>query len=605
MNRKVLLIFATAVAMLVGWLLTRKVYAVGTTVTVNRISDFSDLNIGDGICDISVNSGDQCTLRAAIEELNALGPDTTRHRIEFDIAGTGPFTITPGSALPEITVPLIIDGETQPGASCPTETDPASLQIVLDGSNAGTNADGLILEIGSDGSTVRGLVIGNFDDKGINILSLDNRVACTHLGIAADGVSAMGNGGYGVHVQDDENTIGGQVAPSQRNVISGNSLDGVRIEGGDNNRVRGNFVGTTADSLSELGNGRGIYVVGDGNIIGGANPLAGNVIGGNNSYGIRVNSSADNAIRGNVIGVAKDGTTPLPNGNNGIELVGNATANIVGGTAVGQANIIAHNPSDGVTLYENVVGIPVQNEIRGNSIFANGGFGIDLGNDDVDTNDPGDGDGEENEKQNYPVLTTLPNSFFVDVALDSQANTTYQIDIYRNDSCDPTGFGEGQEYLLTEEVTTDSNGLVMFQFLAVGSWPNDYLTATATDPNGNTSEFSACAQLDDVPLITPTPPTSTPSPSSTPPPTSTPTNTATSTNTPTATNTATAGPSPTSTNTLPPTATATATSSPTAEPSPTPTNTSSPTPTLPPEVTPTPDPTQDDSFFIFLPVVIK
>ena len=325
---KVLLFLAVVVA-LSSWLFMQPAHAVGITLTVNGFGDFNDLNPGDGICDgLGALAGDQCSLRAAIEELNALGPDTTRHRIEFDIAGNGPFVIEPGSALPAITVPLIIDGETQAGASCPTETEPANLQIVLDGGNAGTNADGLVLATGSDGSTVRGLVIGNFDDKGINILSLDNRVACTHLGIAADGVSAMGNGGYGVHVQDDENTIGGQVAPSQRNVISGNSLDGVRIEGGDNNRVRGNFVGTTADSLSELGNGRGIYVVGDGNIIGGANPLAGNVIGGNNSYGIRINSSADNTIRGNVIGVAKDGTTPLPNGNNGIELVGNATANI-------------------------------------------------------------------------------------------------------------------------------------------------------------------------------------------------------------------------------------------------------------------------------------
>jgi hypothetical protein len=105
----------------------------------------------------------------------------------------------------------------------------------------------------------------------------------------------------------------------------------------------------------------------------------------------------------------------------------------------------------------------------------------------------------------------------VDATLDSQANSTYQVDIYRNDSCDPSGYGEGQEYLLTEEVTTNGTGLVTFQFLAAGSSANDFLTATATDPNGNTSEFSACVLLEDEPTPTPTATnTATPGPSPTP-----------------------------------------------------------------------------------------
>ncbi len=89
------------------------------TVTVNRTGDGSDLNPGDGLCDASVNVGEQCSLRAAIEELNAQGPDATPHRIEFGISGSGPFTIAPGSALPVITVPVEIDGVTQPGDNLP------------------------------------------------------------------------------------------------------------------------------------------------------------------------------------------------------------------------------------------------------------------------------------------------------------------------------------------------------------------------------------------------------------------------------------------------------------------------------------------------------
>ncbi|VAW31830.1 hypothetical protein MNBD_CHLOROFLEXI01-2116 [hydrothermal vent metagenome] len=627
MNRKTILFLAIISASLSGWLLTREVYAAGTTVTVDRTSDASDRNPGDGICDISVNPGDQCTLRAAIEELNALGPDTTLHRIEFDISGTGPFTITPNSELPAITVPLVIDGETQSGASCPTSNAPANLQIVLDGSSAGASAEGLILDTGSEGSVIRGVVIGNFDGSGILILSNDNKVRCNHIGLGVDGISVIGNGVSGVFLSGNENRVGGQISAQQRNVLSGN-FRGILIAGEDN-LVRNNFIGTASDGMNLvsnasgiLGNVTGIYISGNSNTIGGIVSAARNVISGNNGAGFSVNGGESTVILGNYIGVAKDGESPLPN-NYGIQLNGLSIANIVGSTVEGGSNLIAYNSINGLQVDSNVVGIPTQNEIRGNAIYDNGGLGIDLGNDGVDSNDPGDGDSDENERQNYPVLATLPNSFFVDATLDSQANSTYQIDIYRNDSCDPSGFGEGQEYLLTEEVTTDGTGQIAFQFLAVGSLPNDFLTATATDPNGNSSEFSACVQLDDVPLITPTVPTATPTPSSTPTNTAilTITPTATTTSTPTITGSPTVGPSPTSTNTPPPantptptgsatptaaftpTATATATSSPTPGSSPTPTPTATASPTA--AVSPTPDPPQDESYFIYLPIIIR
>ena len=606
-------IFLAVTAVLGSWLLTRQAYAAGTTVTVNGNGDLNDFNPGDGVCDVLPTvPGDQCGLRAAIEELNALGPDTTPHRIEFDISGTGPFTITPASELPAITVPVVIDGETQSGASCPTSNDPANLMIVLDGSNAGTTGtiDGLTFNAGSEGSTIRGLVIGNFDIAGIRLLSDGNIVRCNHLGVGVDGLSSMGND-YGVYISSiaDSNIIGGDTGLDQRNVLSANAFDGIRILGEDN-RIRGNFIGTMADGMSALGNNGGVYIGGDFNSIGdgGANSLAGNVISGNNDYGIRVNGGEDNILRSNFLGVAKDGVTPLPNAD-GIELVGEALANVVGGTAVGQANLIAHNSRHGVTVYANIVGVPAQNEIRGNAIYANGILGIDLGEDGVDTNDPGDGDGDENERQNYPVLVTSPGSIIVDVSLDSQPNTVYQIDTYLNDSCSPSGFGEGQEYRLTFPQQTDSQGQLQFQF-SQGGVTGRYFTATATDPDGNTSEFSNCALLEDAPTATPTPtPSSTPTVTPSPTPTNTPTATSTTTNTPTATGTATTGPTPTPTNTTTPTNTPTATSSPTVGPSPTPTATASasPTATVPPEVTPTetPDPTQNNDFFIYLPFVMK
>ncbi|MCA9955525.1 MAG: right-handed parallel beta-helix repeat-containing protein [Anaerolineales bacterium] len=611
MKRKVSLFILIVVSLLAcgSWLLAQAVHAAGTTVVVNGSGDLSDLNPGDGVCDVLTSAGSQCSLRAAIEELNALGPDTSPHRIEFDISGTGPFTIMPGSELPAITVPVVIDGETQPGASCPTSNAPANLLIVLDGSNA-ANTYGLILGNGSQGSSIRGLAIGNFDEAAIRVLSDGNIVRCNHLGIGADGVSGMANK-YGVFALGSDNTIGGQVGPAQRNVVSGNSSVGIYISSGSNNRVRGNFIGTTADGLGLLGNDGGVYVAGNNTIIGGTDPQAGNLIVGNggsvNNFGIRVNSSQSNRVQGNYIGVAKDGFTPLPNNGNGVELIGTAMANVVGGTAVGEANIIAFNSFNGVKVETNIVGIPAQNSIRGNLIFNNGQLGIDLGNDGVDTNDSGDADGDENEHQNYPVLTTSPGSTLVDVVLDSKPNTTYQIDVYLNDSCDPSDFGEGQEYFSTFPQQTDAQGYLQFQF-ALGGVTGRYFTATATDPDGNTSEFSACALLETAPTATPTATnTATPSATSTATNTPTVTKTPTATNTPTATSTATTGPSPTPTKT--PTATSTATAGPSPTPTNTPTVTSSPTPTSSPTAGPsptptgTPDPTQEESFFIFLPMI--
>jgi hypothetical protein len=295
--------------------------------------------------------------------------------------------------------------------------------------------------------------------------------------------------------------------------------------------------------------------------------------------------------------------TPLPN-SNGILVQELAIANVIGGTASGEANLIAYNLAQGVYLSDfSFNDFPVENEIRGNAIYANGALGIDLGNDGVDTNDPGDGDGGENERQNYPVLTTSPGSPIVDVVLDSKPNTVYQIDTYLNDSCDPSGFGEGQEYFQTFPQQTDSQGQLQFQF-SLGGVTGRYFTATATDPDGNTSEFSNCALLSDEPTptvtstATPTN-TATPTATATQSPTPTPTNTATATSTPTATNTVTPGPSPTPTMTATASSTPTATSSPTVGPT--------PTPTVPPEVTPTetPDPPQTESFFVYLPFIVR
>lgn len=579
--------------LLLGTLTTaRAAFATGTTLVVNGKGDLNDLNPGDGICDVTTNlPGSQCSLRAAVQELNALGPDATPHRIEFDIAGTGPFTITLETELPEITVSVEIDGAPL-GLDCPLGPLPAELMIVLDGPGFGDDADGLVLGIGSDGSTVRGLVIGNFARNGILIHSDDNQVRCNHVGVGVDGVTAMSNGHYGILVNGDANVIGGP-GFDRRNVISGNIYGGIYLSG-DNNEISNNFVGTTADGQGELGNGGssspGVFVAptAEDNTIGGWTSFRRNVIADHTNFGILVRG-AGNTILGNYIGVARDGISPLPN-IGGVSLEGDA--NVLGGTAPGEANRIAHNDYVGVRVAGS--SSPVQNEMRGNAIFDNEGLGIDLGADGVDGNDPGDGDNGENERQNHPVLAATPGSFVVQGAIDGFPFTTYSIDVYRNESCDPSGYGEGEEYLVTVPVATGGSGEEGFLVDLTGLVSQgDVVTATATDPDGNTSEFSACVTMSAAPTPTSTststvPPTNTPAATLTwtPGPSPTPTWTATPGPSPTPTSTYTPGPSPTPTWTGTPGPSPTATATFTPGPSPTPTTTgspgASPTPAVPP-----------------------
>jgi hypothetical protein len=103
-----------------------------------------------------------------------------------------------------------------------------------------------------------------------------------------------------------------------------------------------------------------------------------------------------------------------------------------------------------------------------------------------------------NHEQNYPVLTAVSSgssSTSISGSLNSAANTQYTIDFYANSAPDPSGYGQGQYYLGHTTVTTDANGNVTFSAnLPTGNLADQWITATATDPSGNTSEFDADVQ---------------------------------------------------------------------------------------------------------------
>jgi hypothetical protein len=230
------------------------------------------------------------------------------------------------------------------------------------------------------------------------------------------------------------------------------------------------------------------------NQIGGSMPEAANVIVGNViGVGIYGQSSVDNLVRGNLIGELKNGS---PLGNTRGVFIQNSGPNSIGGTGAGDGNTIAHNDLDGV----GISAIPVissRKAILSNNIYANGGLGIDLGVDGVTLNDNTDPDTGANQLQNYPVLQSTEadmGSTPINGTLNSTPNTGFRIQLFANESCDPTGFGEGQTYLAGYDMiaTTDGSGNAAFGGDLSLDLGGKYITATATDPDSNTSEFSAC-----------------------------------------------------------------------------------------------------------------
>jgi len=186
------------------------------------------------------------------------------------------------------------------------------------------------------------------------------------------------------------------------------------------------------------------------------------------------------------------GTAALSNTQDGVNIVLAATNNLIGGTAAGAGNFIAYNAEDGVNIADGT-----NNAILSNSIFTNTGLGIDLDNDGVTSNDAGDSDNGPNGLQNFPMLSSAAisgSNVIISGTLNSTANTTFDLQFFANTVCDPSGYGEGETLLVTDTVTTDGGGNALFN-LSVPTPASQFITATATDPNSNTSEFSACAAM--------------------------------------------------------------------------------------------------------------
>ena len=280
----------------------------------------------------------------------------------------------------------------------------------------------------------------------------------------------------------------GGTTPGAGNLISGNNLGVVDQDCcGGGNQVQGNFIGTDVSGTVALGNNTGVLLSNTPDeIIGGKTSGAGNLISGN-TLGVLIigNEATGHVVQGNYIGTDITGTQALGNVKFGVFITGGASNNLIGGTGSGAANIIAFNERHGVLIQSGI-----ENGILSNAIFDNALRGIDLGNNAVTPNDLGDLDNGANNLQNYPVLD-LATTGSVESTLNSTPGTDFTIQFFANESCDLSGFGEGETFLGSTSVTTNGFGNVAF----TGLFPvplGQVITATATDYYDNTFEFSSC-----------------------------------------------------------------------------------------------------------------
>jgi parallel beta-helix repeat protein len=346
--------------------------------------------------------------------------------------------------------------------------------------------------IGSSKAGTGNVISGN-KGPGIFIVnkgSTHNRIAGNRIGTDAEGLSAVPND-IGISLQtSDENFVG---VPGGCNYISGNHKQGVLIDSyTDNNLVQGNFIGIDFNGTSKLPNEIGIEVRSSGNIIGGSDHKARNVISGNKDWGIFLHSAGQpkakggNVVQGNFIGTDAKGTGNLGNGEDGIRIEN--SDNMIGPDPEhdlkkrsGEQNTIAYNGGAGVYVLER------ENRISRNRIFGNADDGINLAH---------------QLHGSRPILTSarteadssvrVKGQFFLGDPLRS--GDTLLVEFFSSPQCEPTK-GEGANYIGEVEVTLRRHPYD-FSFKSRRSVPKGhFITGTSYTRRLGTSEFSKCVEV--------------------------------------------------------------------------------------------------------------
>ncbi len=364
-------------------------------------------------------------------------------------------TFQPTSVYPTITQAVSINGYSVTGSAA--NTDPnisnARIRLVLNGTNAGSNSDGL--HVCSNNVTISGLSIVSFDGDGIQF---GDNVTCN---INLTGVRALGN----------------LIGISPVNTAAGNGSEGI----------------SSVDAITTIGT---------------TNDADRNVIGSNGRFGIFLfgAGSSNSSVLNNLIGTEKTGTLDRGNAARGVEIGAGAATVTVG-------NIIAPNKiafnNIGVSVHDTL-----NNRINLNHYGPNDALGIDLKNAalnlGVSLNDAGDADGGGNGQQNYLndaglTATRTPTGINIQGTLQRIASTTvvFTITAYSTTTCDSSLHGEGEILLGTATESTTAGNAPINVDIALATQPvfGSFITTTVTSPSGSTSEFSVCAPLDPPALV--------------------------------------------------------------------------------------------------------
>ncbi len=279
---------------------------------------------------------------------------------------------------------------------------------LIEGDFIGTNAAGNFPEgnftngvafSGSINDTLGGtaagagdLISGNtFNGVWLTAGSTEILVAGDKIGTDQSGSTALANQ-WGVRIDGGakNNTIGG-TSSAARDVISGNLSMGVFISdaGTSGNFVEGDYIGTNAAGTAAIWNEiNGVDIVSGatGNIVGGTTAGARDVISGNLYSGLVVADSGTsrNVVEGDYIGTDFTGTKALANGQDGVDIVSGATANIVGGTTASALDLISGSSGYGVLISgsgteSNVVeGDFIGTDVTGTKAIGNGADGVEI-----------------------------------------------------------------------------------------------------------------------------------------------------------------------------------------------------------------------------------
>jgi hypothetical protein len=491
------------------------------------------------------------SLRDAINQAN--GDPVSPVKIDFNVP-TGLLTppVAGGVAVIQPLTPLpvirnihghgiTLDGFTQPGSSVAPGT-PSSLvvKVVLDGSMVSIPLPPFYahgLHIMSSGNKVQGLCVHRFPHDGICIQGIPlsptgpsgangNYIQWNLVGTDINGKAALpnGHGGGGLWGGIYVKVLPGSPGVANQNqilenVVSGNTIEGVGIsncpdQGSDvqMNHVERCHIGIDITGTAPLGNGHDGVYIGEGahhNVIEqnwiGANGFEGVGIVGYGPSGLLTHN---NLLLRNKIGVDVN-LNPMPNQRHGVAI------GSYGGTVWGFApsntidqNIIAYNQLAGIAIDE--AGPVGDNDTSGNKITANaiyfngmtdpGQLGIDLAYEPtlprppggVTANDTGDGDAGPNALMNFPVITSAihdPTATTVSGTIDPPGYPVV-IEVFRAIPGNYSQHGQGAVFLGSTNATGPSWTLAL-----TGALPGQFLTATATDVAGNTSEFSLNAPV--------------------------------------------------------------------------------------------------------------